>query len=517
MLSPRSGAPNSAGSKCHARPARAAWQPLVIAVKARLDIYRVAFTLGSARTLRAAGAPSHTCHRTFSGGGSRFDYGGSVTKPASQATTKAGLLRRAQLVAQLQHPNLTRLLPLPGGAGLTPVLKGLQRLGDFASTDAPFGRLQLEHSLQLLLDVLNGLGALHELTFAGEGFVHGAVSPAQICIDGHGSGRLIPLLSSHVMTTLAPQSTGYAAPELLLGGNVDRRADLFSVGVLLWEALAGQHLFTDVSPAAVLARCSSDSLPGLVPPAHAEWARPLCAVAARALSMDAADRFDSAGSFSGAIIAAAGPRLISKLGESWQDEAPTLVPRRDTYVPPLPPPPPRRSFTPPGVTIELMPEAERESEPPVPPALWSVQEPPAKRGTLFTHAQVRSAVIGLTALSFFALAWGARPARDAALAASASTSLATLAPVAPQSLPHLAPSAATAAAPVAAPAPPAAAAAAPSAAMAAAPAAISATTAPARYKLEPAPQRSATAPKRQASRPAATKARSRLADSDYGI
>lgn len=452
-----------------------------------------------------------------------------MTKPASQAATKAGLLRRAQLVAQLQHPNLTRLLPLPGGAGLTPVLKGLQRLGDFASTDGPFGRLQLEHSLQLLLDVLTGLGALHELTFAGEGFVHGAVSPTQICIDGHGSGRLIPLLSSHVMTTLAPQSTGYAAPELLLGGNVDRRADLFSVGVLLWEALAGQRLFTDVSPAAVLARCSSDSLPGLVPPVHAEWARPLCAVAARALSIEAADRFDSAGAFSGAIIAAAGPRLISKLGESWQDEAPTLVPRRGTHVPPLPPPPPRRSFTPPGVTIELMPEAELESEPAVPPALWSVQEPaPIKRGTLFTHAQVRSAVIALAGVSVFALAWSARPTRDVAPNASTATPLATLAPAAPAVAQIVAP---TAPPPASVTMPPAAladkaakvgllSAFAPSAVSRSAltPSVSSATTAPARYKLEPAPQRPATAPSLQSSRPAAAKkTRPRPADSDYGI
>jgi serine/threonine-protein kinase len=422
-----------------------------------------------------------------------------VTKPASQASTKAGLLRRAQLVAQLQHPNLTRLLPLPGGAGLTPVLKGLQRLGDFASADRPFGRLQLEHSLQLLLDVLNGLGALHELTFAGEGFVHGAVSPAQICIDGHGSGRLIPLLSSHVMTTLAPESNGYASPELLLGGNVDRRADLFSVGVLLWEALAGRRLFTDVSAAAVLARCSSDSLPGLVTPVHAQWAQPLCAVAARALSIQAADRFDSAGSFSAAIIGAAGPRLISKLGESWQDEAPTLVPRPGTYARPLPPPPPRRSFTPPGVTIELRPELDLKSDPtlvrplPLEPAPV-VQEPARiKRGTLFTHAQVRSAVIAITGLSLLVLAWWARTARDIAPVASAATPLATLAP-APSAIAQLV--------------------------VASAPLPISVTTRPAALAAKAAPVviPSGSAPRHQSSRPApAKKTGRRPADSDYGI
>jgi serine/threonine-protein kinase len=353
------------------------------------------------------------------------------------------LLRRAQLVAQLQHPNLTRLLPLPGGAGLTPVLKGLRRLSEFGSDEAPFGRLGLDHALQLLLDVLNGLSAVHQLSFEGKPFVHGAISPAQICIDGHGSARLIPLLSSHVMPDPMPESNGYAAPELLLGSSVDQRADLFTLGVLLWEALAGKRLFPDASPAAVLARCTSDSLPGLSPPPHTEWARPLCAVAARALAIDAADRFDNAQAFSDAIIAAAGPRLTCKLGEAWQDEAPTLVPRRNSYVPPSPLPP-RRSFTPPGVTIELLPQAELSSEPtlalPRPPLvpLGEAAEPqwlpeagtsPASPRPLFAAPRARQIVLGLGGLTLLLLAWAARPTRQATPIAAGVTPLATLSAV----------------------------------------------------------------------------------------
>ena len=223
---------------------------------------------------------------------------------------KDGLLRRARLVARLQHPNLARMLPMPGGAGLTPVANGARRLADFEAPNGAFN-LELEPRIWLLLDVLSGLRALHELVIDGAGFVHGAVSPQYILLGEPGSARLVPVTSAHLNAGSARATSGYAAPEALLGDATDLRADLFSVGVLLWEGLAQRRLFPDGSCGAVMARLDRVQAPALCDLVTASWALPLCRVAERALAVAPDDRFSSALEFSSAIVAAAGPRLTA--------------------------------------------------------------------------------------------------------------------------------------------------------------------------------------------------------------
>ena len=224
--------------------------------------------------------------------------------------TKDRLLRRARLVARLQHPNLARMLPMPGGAGLTPLAHGAPRLADLEAPDGAFN-LELEPRIWLLLDVLSGLRALHELVIDGAGFVHGAVSPQYILLGEPGSARLVPVTSAHLNAGKARETSGYAAPESLLGDATDRRADLFSVGVLLWEGLAQRRLFPDGSRSAVMARLDRVQAPALCDLVTASWALPLCRVAERALAIAPDERFSDALEFSSAIVAAAGARLTT--------------------------------------------------------------------------------------------------------------------------------------------------------------------------------------------------------------
>ena len=133
-----------------------------------------------------------------------------------------------------------------------------------------------------MIDVLSGLSALHDVVTEGERFVHGHVSPEHIYIDEHGTARLVPLLPAHFSSNAKLERSGYGAPERLLGKLLDARADVFSVGVMLWEALAGKRLSEDGSLSCVLT-------PGQAPPAirlspRLRWAEPLCAVAERAFA-----------------------------------------------------------------------------------------------------------------------------------------------------------------------------------------------------------------------------------------
>ncbi len=234
-------------------------------------------------------------------------------------------MRRAQAVARLRHPNLVRLLPLPGGAGLAPVVGDARRLADFTLPAGTFKRFDLEQVVRLLLDVLSGLAALHEVVTDGQAFVHGQVSPQNIYIDEHGIARLVPLVNTHSMPNSRLEEPSYAAPERLAGGAFDARADVFSVGVMLWEALAGKRLFPDASPAGVLARALGPKPTSIRLPASVRWATPLCPIAERAIATDPAARFASALDLSNAMAAAAAQQLSKVDTDAWQEEAPTPV------------------------------------------------------------------------------------------------------------------------------------------------------------------------------------------------
>lgn len=262
---------------------------------------------------------------------------------------KGRLLRRAHVIARAHHPNLARMLPLPGGAGLSPVSNGASRLAEFSASGVAFRGLELGRLVWVLLDVLSGLRALHEVEFEGAPFVHGAVSPQYILLGEPGSARLVPLTNAHLMPNAPSEPSGYVAPELLLGERADRRADLFSVGVLLWEALAECRLFPDGSPDAVLDRLDRGEVPRLNGLARPSWALPLCRVAERVIAIAPSTRFGSALEFSSAIVAAAGRQLTSPPSERRTADVESVAPESRTR------PSRWRNVTPPATVIDLPP------------------------------------------------------------------------------------------------------------------------------------------------------------------
>ena len=118
--------------------------------------------------------------------------------------------------------------------------------GTSGARSKPGERLPLEITLRLLLDVLTGVSALHALRDARQQpmkLMHGEISPATILVGLDGVGRIL-----HAVARRAPgvqaeaASLDYLAPEIHANASRDGRADVFSIGVLLWEALAGAPL-----------------------------------------------------------------------------------------------------------------------------------------------------------------------------------------------------------------------------------------------------------------------------------
>ena len=132
----------------------------------------------------------------------------------------------------------------------------------------PVSRLALDIAVQLC----EGLHYAHE-----HGVVHRDVKPANIWLEEDGTLKLLDFGVAHIVDTGLTrhgESVGtlaYTAPEQLTGGLVDRRADVFSVGAVLFELLSGRRPFDGSTPAATLKRVRGDvslpvgSLPAEVP------------------------------------------------------------------------------------------------------------------------------------------------------------------------------------------------------------------------------------------------------------
>jgi serine/threonine-protein kinase len=218
-----------------------------------------------------------------------------------------------QLALSRVHPRLVPMRRVAGDYEIHP--------GALAWFELPAGRglagYGLGRALRMLLDILRGLTALHD-TFTADGapFAHGEVALTQLRVDPEGVCRLVPLTTRHCAEAEADPAPaaavlGHLAPERLLGEVLDARADVFSAGVLLWEALAGRRLFEEVTSEAIIDRLMSERLHMPQLPPELAWAIPLKSVAARALAVDPHQRFSDCGELATAIAIVARERVAT--------------------------------------------------------------------------------------------------------------------------------------------------------------------------------------------------------------
>jgi serine/threonine-protein kinase len=168
-----------------------------------------------------------------------------------------GFIDEARLASRIRHPNVVPMLDVVvekdelflvmeyvHGESLQELLRAARKRGE---------RVPLRVVLAIMTSVLHGLHAAHEATAeTGEPLdvVHRDVSPQNVLVGVDGVPRVLDFGVARAAVRL--QNTGegiikgklaYMAPEQLGGAPVDRRADVFSASVLLWEMLAGRRLF----------------------------------------------------------------------------------------------------------------------------------------------------------------------------------------------------------------------------------------------------------------------------------
>jgi serine/threonine protein kinase len=240
-------------------------------------------------------------------------------------------LDEARLAAGIRHPNVVSTIDISDSieTGYFLVMEYVEgdHLGALLSAAHKRGhRLPLPVVMRILIDALAGLGAAHELRDASGKplqLVHRDVSPHNVMVGSDGVARLTDFGVAKAEDRLTQTRHGevkgklsYMAPEQASSGVSDRRSDLFSVGIMLWEAVTGRRLFRADSVSATLSKLLANKIapPSAVDPELA----PLDALLRKALAHEPAARFQTAEEFSDAIDATA--RLLGGVA-SWRTVA----------------------------------------------------------------------------------------------------------------------------------------------------------------------------------------------------
>jgi len=160
------------------------------------------------------------------------------------------LIREFVALARLRHPHIVSVLDLGFTAAHQPFL--VMELVAPASTLLDYGRgASMSARVQCVIDVLGALVYLHR-----HGIVHRDLKPGNILIGADGQVKVVDfgLASAIGESGRAVGRLRYMAPEALVGGEVTAAADLYAVGIMLYELLIGTHPFDAPSPNLMIAR-----------------------------------------------------------------------------------------------------------------------------------------------------------------------------------------------------------------------------------------------------------------------
>lgn len=226
---------------------------------------------------------------------------------AADPTFRSMFLNEGGITGSIQHENVVRVYEVAETHGLLYMamewIEGdsLQTLITVARQRRP---IPPEMAVRIVADAAAGLHAAQELRgWDGElrGIVHCDVSPHNILVGPSGVAKLVDF---GVASALAKKETnqgdervggkfGYMSPEQAMGRDLDRRSDIFSLGVVLFELTTGRRLFKGRNPSHTLTLVTSGQIP---PPSSlvTDYPPRLEEIVFRALERDVNRRYQTA-------------------------------------------------------------------------------------------------------------------------------------------------------------------------------------------------------------------------------
>jgi serine/threonine-protein kinase len=212
----------------------------------------------------------------------------------------------ARSAARLQHPNIVSVYDSDRDGDIAfLVMEYIQ--GDDLKHHLDKGvRYSLEQSLKMVRDLLSGLDYAHK-----QGIVHRDIKPANLLIEPGGRVKLTDFGVARIQDSgEATRTQGsmvgtlkYMSPEQVQGQKIDSRADLFSVGVVLYQLLTDKRPFDGDNDFSIIHQIIGHTP---APPSsfNARLPAAIDAVVARALAKDREQRFATARDFASALQSA---------------------------------------------------------------------------------------------------------------------------------------------------------------------------------------------------------------------
>ena len=263
-----------------------------------------------------------------------------------EATFAERFRREAKSLASLEHPNIVPIyaFDIEPGEGIPWMAMRLVSGGSLAQL-LKRGRPGVARSVTILRDVAGALDYAH-----GRGVVHRDVKPQNVLLDEEGRvyladfgiAKMVESSGGLTATGVITGTPQYMAPEQATGTKVDRRADIYALGIVAYEMFTGHVPFSADTPVAVLMKHVQEPMP-LPPPSVV--AEPLLRAVLKATAKRPEDRWPRAGAFVAALEAVLpegegpGPGMIPTV--EITRTAATLPPTRPAAH--LPVPPPRRA------------------------------------------------------------------------------------------------------------------------------------------------------------------------------
>ena len=239
-------------------------------------------------------------------------------------------LRESRIAASLDHPHVIPIYQAGDEDGLLFLAMRYVEGSDLAKVVAEDGALEPKRAVDLLSQIAEALDAAHE-----KGLIHRDVKPSNVLI-AESAGREHCYLGDFGLTKRTGSLSGvwvageivgtleYVAPEQITGNTLDERADVYSLGCVLYETLTGQSPFPRATDVALLwAHVHEEPTPPSQ--ARADLPKELDTVLTRALAKEPGRRYRSAGE----LLAAT--RSALRLGRAHRrrsDVAPPAAHRR---------------------------------------------------------------------------------------------------------------------------------------------------------------------------------------------